>query len=90
MRFLAVIFFLTDLDLTASALSVLAFLLEDTVGRMSRGFLVFVFVDFYVPLAVGAALVAALVAACVFCTRVLPDGASLLGTNLAADRCFLR
>jgi hypothetical protein len=89
MRCLVVIFLLGDLDLTASALSILVLLLEDTVGRMSHNILLFVFVDSCMPLAIGAALVAFLIAACFFCACVLQAGVSLLGADLTADRSFL-
>ena len=92
MRFLALIFLLHDIDLTANAAPVLALLLEDTVGRISLDVLVLAFVDALVPLDVGWALVASLVAASLFCAPVVRAGASA-GTDLTADllllRCFI-
>ena len=89
MRCLVVICLLTDLDSTASAHPVLILLLEDTVRRMIRDLLVFVFVDSCVPLAGGADFIAALIAAYFFCVRVLPADVSSIGANLTADWRFL-
>ena len=61
-----VIFLLVALDSTARALPVLVLLREETVGRMSRDFLVFYFIDSRMLLAVGIAFAATLMAAYFF------------------------